>query len=227
MDWQAFWDKKALHEDPHVQVARTKGGKQSDEKELKKIAGYIREKLELREEDILLDLCCGNGMLSKKLSPFVKELLGVDFSEPHIEIARQHFIAPNSMFLRGDATQLSLVTEKSFDKINLYFSFQYFDSYKLGELVVQEMAERLKTGGKILIGDVPDRERLSVFYPRMLDRFRYQLARLRGRDQMGKFWSETEMKKIATSCGLQIQKLQQPADFLYQHYRSDYLLWKE
>lgn len=223
MDWQAFWDKKALHEDPHVQVARTKGDKQ----ELKKIARYIKEKLELGEEDTLLDLCCGNGMLSKELSPFVKELLGVDFSEPHIEIARQQFIAPNSMFLRGDATQLSLVTEKSFDKINLYFSFQYFDTYRLGELVVQEMAERLKTGGKILIGDVPDKERLAVFYPSFKSRLRYQLARIRGRDQMGKFWSETEMKKIAASCGLRIQKLQQPADFLYQHYRSDYLLWKE
>ncbi|MEM8892160.1 MAG: class I SAM-dependent methyltransferase, partial [Bacteroidota bacterium] len=113
MDWQAFWDKKALHEDPHVQVARTRAGKQSDQLELKKIASYIKEKLELSHEDTLLDLCCGNGMLSKELSPFVKELLGVDFSEPHIEIARQQFIAPNSMFLRGDATQLTLVTEKS------------------------------------------------------------------------------------------------------------------
>lgn len=227
MDWQAFWDKKALHEDPHVQVARTKGGKQSDKQELAKIAAYIKEKLELSKEDSLLDLCCGNGMLSKELSPFVKELLGVDFSEPHIEIARQRFIAPNVMFLRGDATQLTLITEKSFDKINLYFSFQYFDTYKLGELVVKEMAERLKAGGKILIGDVPDKERLAVFYPSLKSRLRYQLARIRGRDQMGKFWSEADMKKIAVNSGLRIQKLQQPADFLYQHYRSDYLLWKE
>ncbi|MDW3650070.1 MAG: methyltransferase domain-containing protein [Bacteroidia bacterium] len=227
MDWQAFWDKKALHEDPHVQVARTKGGKQSDKQELAKIAAYIKEKLELSEEDTLLDLCCGNGMLSKELSPFVKELLGVDFSEPHIEIARQQFIAPNVMFLRGNATKLALLTEKSFDKINLYFSFQYFDTYKMGELVVKEMAKCLKPGGKILIGDVPDKERLAVFYPKPMDRFRYHLARIRGRDQMGKFWSEAEMQKIAAASGLQIQKLKQPADFLYQHYRSDYLLWKE
>ena len=227
MDWQAFWDKKALHEDPHAQVARTKGRRQSDKQELAKIATYIKEKLELSREERLLDLCCGNGMLSKELSPYVKELMGIDFSEPQIEIARQQFIAPNILFLRGDATQLSLVTEKPFDKINLYFSFQYFDTYKLGELVVKEMAERLNAGGKILIGDVPDKERLTVFYPRLMDRIRYHLARIRGRDQMGKFWSEAEMKKIAVSCGLRIRKLQQPADFLYQHYRSDYLLWKE
>lgn len=227
MDWQAFWDKKALHEDPHVQVARTREGKQSDEKELKKIASYIKERLELSQKDKLLDLCCGNGILSKELSPYVDELMGVDFSEPHIEFARKQFIAPNIMFLKGDATKLTSFTEKHFDKINLYFSFQYFDTYKLGELVVKEMAARLKPGGKILIGDVPDKERLAVFYPKPMDRFRYHLARIRGRDQMGKFWSEAEMQKIAAASGLQIQKLQQPTNFLYQHYRSDYLLWKE
>lgn len=227
MNWQAFWDEKAKQENPNAQVARVKAGAESGQKELEKISYYIKEKLILGEEEHLLDLCCGNGLLTQYLASFAGEITAIDFSLPHIEIARKRFSRPNITYLNGNAQHLSSITDKKFDKINLYFSFQYFDTFSVGEKIFKEMANALKENGKILIGDVPDQERIKVFYPNLLQRYRYYLARWRGRDQMGRFWSEEEMKAMARSAGLAIEKLTQPEDFLYQHYRSDYLCWKK
>lgn len=225
MDWRAFWDQQAaVHEDPHAQVARMREGKASKQADLEEIAAYIREKLTLTEQDKVLDLCCGNGGLSQVLAQYCGHVTAVDFSAPHLEIARQKFPRENITHVQADARDLSILADRNFDKINLYFSFQYFDTLEIGQEVMIQLAQRLVPGGKILIGDVPDAAKINIFYSSFLQRLRYRLARFRGRDQMGKFWKESEMKQIAAQAGLSIQQLQQPPDFLYQHYRVDYLL---
>lgn len=228
MNWQSYWDQQAIrHENPHAQVARVQGGKASNQKELVKIAAYIKETLDIQATDHVLDVCCGNGMLSHELATYCATLLGIDFSAPHVKIAKESFCADNITFLLGDARQLPGIEANTFEKINLFFSFQYFDSYEEGEQVIIQMANKLKVGGKILIGDVPDAAKLHVFYPSFFQRLRYRLARIRGRDLMGRFWKESDMRKMAARAGLHIEKREQPKDFLYQHYRVDYLMGKE
>lgn len=225
MNWQSFWDNKAYqHENPHVQVARVQKGTTSNQAEIEKIARYIQKQLDIQPDEHVLDLCCGNGILSHELAQYCGQLTGVDFSQPHLDIAQKNFPAKNLTYLQGDATQLEAMPIGPFDKINLYFSFQYFDTYDIGQKVVFEMGKKLNPGGKIFIGDVPDAAKISVFYPSWIQRIRYKFARLRGRDQMGRFWKEKEMKQMAEKAGLNIRKLSQPSDFLYQHYRVDYLL---
>jgi len=227
MNWQSFWDQQAIvHENPHAQVARVSQGSQAGQKELENIAFYIKEILDIQKEDHVLDLCCGNGMLSRELAKHCSQLTGIDFSEPLIEIAQDNFQAKNITYLQGDVIHLDKLDIGLFDNINLYFSFQYFDTYPLGQQVIQQMANKLKPGGKILIGDVPDADKLKVFYPSRIQRFRYRLARITGRDQMGRFWKEAEMKRMAVQANLHLKKLEQPDGFLYQHYRVDYLLKK-
>jgi hypothetical protein len=43
---------------------------------------------------------------------------------------------------------------------------------------------------------------------------------------MGKFWSRTEMEFIAQKAGFTIEKIVQPANLPYAHYRCDFLLEK-
>ncbi|MEL6676849.1 MAG: class I SAM-dependent methyltransferase [Bacteroidota bacterium] len=224
-NWQHFWDHKAKPtEDPQTQVARTIQGKAADAETLARISTYISQQLDLQAQDRLLDVCCGNGALTQVLAQQVDETVGVDFSVPHLEVARQQFGGEQLSYLRGDARQLSTLSLAPFDKICLYFSFQYFDTYRDGAQVVQEMARLLKPSGRILIGDVPDWDRLSVFYPKTYDRFRYHLARWRGRDQMGRFWKKSQLMRMADEAGLSCQPVLQP-DFLpYAHYRVDYVL---
>lgn len=225
MNWQAFWDRQAKdHSDPHLQVSRHSRKMNVDEALLDRITEHIAEHLDLQPEDRLLDVCCGNGMLSSRLAERCREVVGVDLSEGLVQQAQTHFSRANLSYLQGDATQLKEVVEGPFDKINLYFSFQYLDSFAKGKQAITGMLGLLAPGGRIFIGDVPDARFLSVFYPTWTRRLKYHLNLMLGRSLMGKFWSEKEMQKIAQDLGLSINCLQQPKDLPYAHYRVDYVL---
>ncbi|MDX1907240.1 MAG: class I SAM-dependent methyltransferase [Bacteroidia bacterium] len=224
MNWQTYWAALAHDPDPQRQVARTRVGQPVDEETLGQIVACISERLALRPEDHLLDVCCGNGVLTRHLALICRETVGVDISPPHIRLARAQHTAPGLTYLTGDATRLGDVLDSTFDKICLYFSFQYLDTYAKGLLAIQGMARLLKPGGRILLGDVPDSARLRVFFPRWQDRARYYLQVASGRSPMGKFWSADEIRRIAAACGLRVSVLSQPTHLPYASYRTDYVL---
>ena len=89
MNWKTYWDELAARQNPLAQVARTKGSIALDETLLDQIALDITKKLDLQSTDRVLDVCCGNGLLSARLSQDCSELTGVDISEKQIQLARQ------------------------------------------------------------------------------------------------------------------------------------------
>ncbi|MEM7373475.1 MAG: class I SAM-dependent methyltransferase [Bacteroidota bacterium] len=225
MDWQAFWDRQAKdHTDPHLQVSRHSRKMSVDEALLDRIAEHIAKHLDLQPEDRLLDVCCGNGMLSSRLAVKCGEVVGVDLSEGLVQQAQSHFPRTNISYLQGDATRLGEVVNGPFDKINLYFSFQYLDSFSKGKQALTEMLGLLAPGGTIFIGDVPDMRYLSVFYPSWIQRMKYHLNLMLGRSLMGKFWSEKELGRIAKGLDVSVSCLEQAPDLPYAHYRVDYVV---
>ena len=124
----------------------------------------------------------------------------------------------------GDATALSQTVQGPFDKINLYFSFQYLDTPAKAQQALTEMALLLSPNGKILLGDLPQREKLAVFYPHWIDRLKYRLRLILGRSHMGRFWGEEELVRMAEKVGLETERIAQPGHLPYSAYRCDYLL---
>ena len=229
MNWQQFWDRQAnLHQQPHAQVARTGTGiLNSDNSTLTNtICDHIIQLLDLQPTDRLLDVCCGNGILTHRLAQFCKSVTAVDISAQQLKIAQKNYSQENIEYSQVDVMALSNHLKTSFNKINLYFSFQYLDSYKKGAVAIAEMLKLLNPGGIILLGDVPDHEFLSVFYPDPKIRFKYFLSRISGRDQMGKFWKKAELEKIVSQHQAIVQRLKQPEKLPYSHYRVDYLIRK-
>lgn len=227
MNWKAYWDKQARSsQNPHQQVARSSPIQIIDDALLDRISDHIREQLALQPTDHLLDVCCGNGLLTQRLAKHSKEVCGVDLSDELIFAASQHAAASNIAYQQGDATRLAEVVSGPFDKINLYFSFQYLDTFQKGKQAIEGMLRLLQPGGILFIGDVPDEAYLSVFYPRWDQRLRYRLNLMIGRSMMGKFWKENELRKICLQLGAQLSRLQQPSDLPYAHYRVDYLIRK-
>lgn len=222
MNWQEYWNRLAEAEsDPQRQVARVKNQRQLGTEDTDMVIRHLTGLLDLQPTDRLLDLCCGNGLLTSQFAQNCEQVVGIDLAPAMIESARTHHSANNIQYFQGNATEADSIAEGTFDKILLQFSFQYL-SREEGKKTIQGMLRMLKPGGVIVLGDVPDLGKLPVFLPSFPARIKYWIQRWRGTDQMGKFWSEKEMKQI--SAGLQVERLEQPTHLPYADYRVDYRL---
>lgn len=227
MDWKDFWNRQAAQTTgaPLLQVGRTKDETPLGEELMGEILEDVGGLLDLQKSHKLLDLCCGNGYLTYRLAQRCGETVGIDLSETLIATARQYYSLPNLTYHCADVLQLpELGLEANFDKILLYFSFQYFDSLEKGETALRNMAALLAPGGIMLLGDVPQAEKKWDYYATWRQRYRYLRSWLLGTNPMGKFWGEDELQLIARKAGLSVEKRDQPANLPYSHYRCDYLL---
>jgi demethylmenaquinone methyltransferase/2-methoxy-6-polyprenyl-1,4-benzoquinol methylase len=107
-----------------------------------------------------LDLCCGTGDVAFALARQGAEVVGLDFSEPMLEIARQrsHRHAPaaqgqsaagNPQFIRGDAEQIPF-PENSFDVVTISYGLRNLADWQRG---LGEMWRVTKPGGRVLVLD--------------------------------------------------------------------------
>ncbi len=225
MNWEDFWNQQAEATDAGSQVGRVNTGAQSQEALLERIAAHIVRSLDLQPTDELLDVCCGNGTLTHLLAPQVDSCLGVDLSEKLIAKAKASNSLEKLHFSRANALQLSGLG-RSFNKINLYFSFQYFEDFDSGLRVLSEMNALLRPGGRIFIGDTPDARRWSAYYNNPLKKLRYYYQKTRGTEPMGKFWHPQEFERMAEWLGLQVEIHPEPADLPYAWYRFDAIFLK-
>jgi 2-polyprenyl-3-methyl-5-hydroxy-6-metoxy-1,4-benzoquinol methylase len=222
-NWKDFWEKKASSLSKEVQVGRVVNGTLMTEDLKQKIAHRIVEQLMLQNSDALLDVCCGNGLLSSQLTPFCRQVHGVDFSESLIEQAK--LINDNKLnFSLGNAENFKL--NQHFDKALLYFSFQYFEKEKMAQEVLQNILQHVNKGGTILIGDIPDKRKLFQFYNSPLRLLRWVKQNLTQSNDMGRFWHPKELINICNKLGavamVQEQEKWQP----YSHYRFDLIIRK-
>lgn len=74
------------------QVGRTVNGKPVSEAQIGMIVDAVNAGLELGKEDRLLDLCCGNGALTRYFLSRCRGGVGIDFSPSLIKIARRDFL---------------------------------------------------------------------------------------------------------------------------------------
>ncbi len=100
------------------------------------ISDFIGQLLDVGPSDNVLDLCCGNGLISVRMAKNAHMVVGVDFSEMLLEQARSQFSAPNITYLQGDARLLhQAVGTRTFDKAYISAAFQYFDDATGGDVL--------------------------------------------------------------------------------------------
>ena len=74
--WERYWTtypKTLSKKDYMKQVQKVFRGHPIPEWKFKIIVSEICHRLKLEEEDILLDLCCGNGLITKELAKKFRE----------------------------------------------------------------------------------------------------------------------------------------------------------
>ncbi len=173
----------------------------------------------------MLDVCCGNGILTQQIAKKGNQIIGVDNSVKLLKVVAENYNDLNVAHINCNALNISQSMEnKLFDKIYLQFSFQYFDEKKDGKRVISEMLKSLKPNGKIFIGDIPNHDNFFEFYGSFMKKLRYLKDKMLNKNSMGKFWKVSELDAICQKLGVNETFLKQPKELPYSHYRFDYLI---
>lgn len=217
MNWENYWNTTATNKDHLTQVGRINT---DPFKSIQQAAQHIEELLEISSGDKVLDVCCGNGMITAEIAHKVNDIMGVDFSQKLITQAIE--LHPGIEFDQQDA--MNLLLPEKFDKIYLAFSFQYFDSYEKGKAVINKLKQHARPGAKILLTDIPDQKRWGKFYNTIFKKLFYLKHQITGKYTMGKFWSEEELLRICNELGLEGKLFSQPSSMPYSYYRFDFLI---
>lgn len=225
MNWNTYWKESTKNEsNKFKQVQRTKQGVLLTSNELNLYVEYLSETIELGKGDFVLDLCCGNGLITDELAPKCAKITGVDFTQALIDVANNH-LSPNQQYICSDVQKVHEILEGKFDKIILLFSLQYFTIQQL-ETLIGHLIPLLNNDGVIFFSDIPNIEKQGKLSGTGLEKLKYKVKYLIGKDQTGKFWSKAELDNICANLNLQGQFINQPSELPYADYRFDYLIKK-
>ncbi len=139
-----------------------------DKKLTRREVDVLVDLLQVKPEDQILDLCCGQGRHSLELAHRGYKVEGLDRSHYLIQKAKTTVRkeGANVKFREGDARKLPYPTDMFEVVLLLGNSFGYFETVQDDLRVLQEVFRVLKPWGKVLI-DVADGEYLKQhFRPR-------------------------------------------------------------
>ena len=236
MIWKDFFQKYRVVDiqdpiDLLFQVGKTVGGKPISLGQFNVLIESIKLHLELNAQDGLIDLCCGNGVITYELSKIAKKTMGIDFSQPYIENAIQYKQLPNINYIVHDVLDLEAIKNveelTEYNKVVLYDSLAYLTPPDLAKILTYFTA--VKSIEKILIGNVLDRNRrwnfFNTFNRKLMYFYQYKLL---GRDPgLGRWWTKNEIMIVAKKHGFVCTYFEQDPILHTAHYRFDVLMTRD
>jgi hypothetical protein len=206
-----------------AQTRRTVKGKPVSDEQIGMIVETIRSKLEVTRHDVLLELACGNGSISKHLFESCGDYLGVDFSEFLISVAKKNFEKlPHYAFTLSGAAEY--VRQESnpdrFTKVLCYAGFCYFPPNDAVE-VLQTLNRKFSNVQRVFVGNLPDRDRADAFYREK----RPSAQELSDNETaIGTWRTKNEFATMCENAGWRVQFSAMPPTYFSSYYRFDALL---
>lgn len=233
MNWHEFWQhyrpiKSFNEEDFLYQIGKTVNGKTIADNVFKAIIEDIRNGLKLSSDDNLLDLCCGNGILTKSLSGFVNQIVAVDFSEMFIENAVRYNKSNNIEYFVSDVLNIDKMELKNkFSKVLIYDALASFTPESI-ELLLEILDSNLMPNALVMIGSVLDNSRKFRFYDTFSRKwyYFYNIRLLHKENGIGRWWDKAEIENIASNTGFMISFFNENPVIHTAHYRFDCVLTK-
>lgn len=205
------------------QVKRTVNGQPVDQHQIDLITQAIVSGLDLQDDDFLLDLCCGNGALSRLIFQQCRGGVGVDFSEYLIEIARRNFEKPGrETYIIKDVGEFVRNGDNKgkFFKVFCFGSFQYLP-IKTSEDVLENLSTKFVALNRIFLGNIPDRSKMESFF----QEHHYE----KGIEDdpsspIGLWWDQSTLEEFAMKKRWLVSFNTMPDDFYASHYRFNAIL---
>ncbi len=208
------------------QVRRSVRGTPVDEAQIRLIVDAVVAGLALEPNDLLLDLCCGNGALSECFFERCLGGLGVDFAENQIAIARANFERPpERCYVVDDVVDFVATSGDTtrFTKVLCYGSFAYLPADDARALLTH-VRTRYPNARRIYVGNVPDRALVRKFF----DANAYVPGIEDEHDStIGRWYDENEFRALASASGWQPAFHRMPPDFYSAAYRYDVILTRD
>ena len=225
-NWERFWESypKTVDETDFLkQVEKTVGGQPISNQQFQLIVSDIRQRLELNEADVVLDLCCGNGLITKEIATVCREVVGIDFSRSLLDVANKHHCPENVHYECASVLELDrtpIVSSGPFNKVLMYEALQHFRQRDLVEILSNVLP---LTGERpiILLGSVPDAARKWNFYDTYRRQLVYLLRTLTSREAIGTWWDESHIHATCEQLNLRCEFCEQSRDLHTAHYRFD------
>lgn len=225
-NWREYWEAfgERMPEDPFVQVGRTVNGVPVGSGQIRLLANTITERLQLQPSDTLLDLCCGNGLVTVELARSCRLVIGVDYSLRHIEEAHRRYPGGNMSFLHRSATEL---TPADFPdgfptKFCMNQGLQDFTDTGLGELL-QMLRRHAGWECVLYLTDVPDAGKLDAFCDTPARRAEFERRRATATELIGTWWDRDHIAAIFAAAGFAAEIVEPEPGRFTAHYRFDVL----
>lgn len=205
-----------------VQVKRTVNGKPVSQEQINMIVDSIMNGLQLKSNDVMFDLGCGNGALSMLMFSFMKKYHGIDFSEFLVEVAKKNFEKQDFTFEIAEANSYmnEVASNPEYTKALCYGVFSYFDR-NMAENILRKIFNKFTNISRFYIGNIPDKNRVDKFFYKGID---YTKLIHDTQSAIGIWWTEDEFRELASKTGWNVEFIHMPANFYSAHYRFDLVL---
>jgi ubiquinone/menaquinone biosynthesis C-methylase UbiE len=225
--WTQFWKTYGMENtdsDEQTQVLRTLNRKPIS-KELWDITLMgIEEQVKPNINHSLLDLCCGNGLISRYFSSKCKNIVSVDISDDLVGLIDLSKFT-NIETIVSDIRKLSF-DKKRFDRVIIYAGIQYFSMEETVE-IFEKVHSWLKPGGIFYLGDIPNYDKRWEFYNNSARRKSYFENLKNGIDIVGTWYDPNYFKHLSEYTGFsRATCLPQQRDLIYSSFRYDYKVIK-
>jgi len=211
------------------QVALTVSGKPISKDLFNCIISDINYNLKLNNSDNLMDLCCGNGVITYEISKKVKTITGIDSSELYIENAKKYKKSKSTEYILMDIIDIDTIDtiySQKFTKVLFYGSVAYFDKKEL-TIILGKLYNLTTDDVIIVIGSVLDFSKRYNFYNTLGRKCQYLFNNLLNKDfGLGNWWKQDVLLEICNEQGYNCTFLAQNPLLNTAHYRFDCILTK-
>jgi SAM-dependent methyltransferase len=203
------------------QVRRTINGNAVSKEQIDLIYNKIKSGLAMSRRDNLIDVGCGNGILTNMFKNDVESILGVDRSDFLINVAKKEFSSCNIEYILGEVPLVlsNIDTKTTYNKVLVYGVFSFFDDTTSKVFFKWATNANIK---RIFIGNVRDRSLAERFYKRSvsseeLDDFQ---------SSMGIWRNKEYFVEISNKLGWNIEFSKMPKEFYANEYYYDVHMWR-
>ena len=226
-DWKHFWATYRVDEsEPLQQAGKTVNGIAILPEQFDAILRDVDSHLCLSREDVVLDLCCGNGLITREIAKRCTAVIGIDFSERLIEVAKELTREPNVRYLVMDIKHLRVLREilpwLAFTKVLWYDALAFFSASDLYE-ILKVVKILTREGATILLGSVLDSRRKWYFFNTFKRKLLYVLrvSSLKSPVGLEQWWESAQIANICTQLDLTSMVYRQSVEVHTASYRFD------
>ncbi|MCF8222798.1 MAG: class I SAM-dependent methyltransferase [Bacteroidales bacterium] len=225
--WINFWKehaKKSKGKNNQVQVLRTIHRNPIDTTTWETILKFVLFNLDIKHEDIVLDLFGGNGLFAVEIAKYCRRVDIVDVSEELLNtIDREKY---NNIITKASDIRKIALSKNEYNKILIYAGIQYLTRKETIELFLK-VFEALQKGGICYIGDIPDEKRIWNFYNNTEREASYFQSLLDNSPQIGTWFDDFWLEKLTNFVGFSsFRKIDQKKEMIYSHFRFDAIIKK-